>query len=532
MTPLAEPEPEMKVRGRVLVRAVVAMVVAALVVVAAAGRVGWRSPSVAAAVMVVVAWALGELFTLGLERFVGLRYLHRARPSRRAGAMLIAGVALLVVNLVVLAIVHGHHRALETVAVIGVLAGGLIAVVAFLLRVFSVFTTVSTIGVVLGVASLVVVLAVTSGFEREFQDKVLALNAHLIVQPYGDSDVDGPEIREIESRLAGMPGVVRMARFVFSAGEVMVGRVGANLKGIDLAQGADDLRHALVEGRVDDLAAPASCALLAGTPRKTSIDVGRIALGTELAHRLRLKLGDCVSIMVPFSTAAGEAPPSYLFKVVGLFRMGFHEYDTRLAYVSLADAGRLANARRLVSGVELRFTDPILALGSVKEVKRRLGSPHRIIDWKDLNHNLFMALTMQKVIISLLLVLIIVVAAFNIIASLTMIVLSKVPEIAILKSMGARSSMVARVFLIGGAMVGAVGTGFGIGYGLLVCLLAQIYGYPLDPKVYLIGELPVRVAPAEIAGVAAATLVICFLATLYPSLRASRLRAVDGLRYG
>jgi lipoprotein-releasing system permease protein len=141
---------------------------------------------------------------------------------------------------------------------------------------------------------------------------------------------------------------------------------------------------------------------------------------------------------------------------------------------------------------------------------------------------------MQKVIISLLLVLIIVVAAFNIIASLTMIVLSKVPEIAILKSMGARSSMVARVFLIGGAMVGAVGTGFGIGYGLLVCLLAQIYGYPLDPKVYLIGELPLPGggAPAEIGGVAAATLVICFLATLYPSIRASRLRAVDGLRYG
>ena len=142
-----------------------------------------------------------------------------------------------------------------------------------------------------------------------------------------------------------------------------------------------------------------------------------------------------------------------------------------------------------------------------------------------------MALTMQKVIISLLLVLIIVVAAFNIIASLTMIVLSKVREIAILKSMGARSSMVARIFLIGGITVGSVGTGLGIGYGLLVCLLARLYGYPLDPKVYLIGQLPVQIAPAEITGVAAATLGICFLATLYPSLRASRLRAVDGLRY-
>jgi lipoprotein-releasing system permease protein len=154
-----------------------------------------------------------------------------------------------------------------------------------------------------------------------------------------------------------------------------------------------------------------------------------------------------------------------------------------------------------------------------------------VIDWKELNHNLFMALTMQKVIISLLLVLIIVVAAFNIIASLTMIVLSKVREIAILKSMGARSSMVARIFVVGGTTVGAVGTGLGIAYGLLVCVLARLYGYPLDPKVYLIGQLPVRIAPIEVVAVAGATLSICLLATLYPSLRASRLRAVDGLRY-
>ena len=476
-------------------------------------------------------WCLTELFLLGLERLVGLRYLHRGRRSRARWSALIGGVALLAASFILFVWSRGRWRVVETVAVIGVLAGGLAAVVAFLLRVFSVFTTVSTMGVVLGVASLVVVLAVTSGFEREFQDRVLALNAHLIVQTYGETDLDGPEIQEIEKRLRGMPGVVRMAKFLFSAGEVMVGRVGANLKGIDLRQGADDLRRALIAGSVDDLAAPASCPLPSGTPRKTSTEVGRIAIGAELAHKLRVRLGDCVSIMVPFSAGAGEAPFSSRFKVVALFRMGFNEYDTRLAYVSLADAHRLANARRLVSGVELRFADPMMALASVKEVKRRLEGPYRVIDWKELNHNLFMALTMQKVIISLLLVLIIVVAAFNIIASLTMIVLSKVPEIAILKSMGAPSSMVARVFLIGGVTVGAIGTGLGIGYGLLVCLLAQLYGYPLDPKVYLIGSLPVKVSPIELVGVAAATLSICLLATLYPSLRASRLRAVEGLRY-
>lgn len=500
-------------------------------VAAAILRPHWRSAVAAVAGGLAIAWGLGELFALGLERLVGLRYLHRGRRSPAARAALYAGILLMVQSGILLAATHGRNRFFETTAVIGLLLGGLVFVVGFLLRFFSVFTTVSTMGVVLGVASLVVVLAVTSGFEREFQDKVLALNAHLIVQTYGESDLESPEMAEIEKRLRGMPGVVRMAKFLFSAGEVMVGKVGANLKGIDLENGADDLRQALIKGRVEDLAAPASCPLPAGTPRKNSEAAGRIALGAELAHRLRLDVGDCVSIMVPFSAGVGEAPFSSRFKVVALFRMGFNEYDTRLAYVSLADAHRLANARRLVSGVELRFEDPLMALNAAKEVKRRLETPHRVIDWKELNHNLFMALTMQKVIISLLLVLIIVVAAFNIIASLTMIVLSKVREIAILKSMGAPSGMVARVFLIGGTTVGAIGTALGIGYGLLVCVLARVYGYPLDPKVYLIGSLPVKISPAELIAVAGATLAICFAATLYPSMRASRLRAVDGLRH-
>jgi lipoprotein-releasing system permease protein len=485
----------------------------------------------AGALALLLLLGLGEIFTLGLERFVGLRYLHRARRPRGTLGALAVSLGVVGLGFAIFFATRGRSRAGETVGVICVLVAALAVVVVFLLRAFSVFTTVSTMGVVLGVASLVVVLAVTSGFEHEFQDKVLALNAHLIVIPYGDVDIDSPEADRIADKLRGMPGVVRMAKFLFSAGEVMVGRIGANLKGIDLKEGADDLRRALIEGRVEDLEAPASCPLPEGSARKETTDVGRIVLGAELAHKLHLKVGGCVSIMVPFSSTGSTTPPSFLFKVVGLFRMGFNEYDTRLAYVSLADARKIANARGSVFGVELRFQDPMMALTMTKEVQRRLDAPYRVIDWKELNHNLFMALTMQKVIISLLLVLIIVVAAFNIIASLTMIVLSKVREIAILKSMGARASMVARIFLVGGTTVGAIGTSMGILYGLLVCALARLYGYPLDPKVYLIGELPVRITPSEVVAVAAATLGICFLSTLYPALRASRMRAVDGLRY-
>jgi lipoprotein-releasing system permease protein len=410
-----------------------------------------------------------------------------------------------------------------------ILAGGLLAVVGVLLRLLSVFTTVSTFGVVLGVASLIVVFGVTSGFEREFQDKVLALNAHLIVQAYGDADLD--ELDDIQKKLAGLPGVVGMAPFLFSAGEVMIGRVGANLKGVDLRLGANELRHALEHGSVEDLARPASCPLPGTSPPRATSDVGRIAIGSELARRLHVGVGDCVPIMVPFSSGATDMPVASLFKVTGTFRMGFNEYDTRIAYASMADAQRLASVKRLVSGVELRFADPMRALTVGPEVQARLGSPHHLVDWRELNGNLFKALQMQKIVIVLILVIIVVVAAFNIVSSLTMIVLSKVREVAILKSMGAASSMVARIFLIGGTTVGLLGTGLGIGYGLLVCLLARLYGYPLDPKVYLIGELPVQIRPGELVGVAVGTIVIAWVATLYPSLRASRMGAVEGLRY-
>jgi lipoprotein-releasing system permease protein len=438
------------------------------------------------------------------------------------------GGGLVAIGVVMFVAGHGRARIVETVGIIAILLGGKLLVVGLLLRLFSVFTTVSTMGVVLGVGALVVVFAVTSGFEREFQNKVLALNAHLIVQAYGDADLE--ELAQIQRRLVGMPNVVRMAPFLFSAGEVMIGRVGANLKGIDLRDGADDLRRTLVKGTVEDLERPASCPLPATTPRKTTEDVGRVAIGVELARKLRVGVGDCIPIMVPFSSGAADAPVAYQFKVVGLFRMGFNEYDTRIAYVSLTDAQRLASVRRLVSGVEIRFDDPALALSAGKEVQRRLGSPHHLVDWRELNQNLFRALEFQKVLIALILVIIIVVAAFNIVSSLTMIVLSKTREIAILKSMGGTSGLVSRVFLIGGTTVGMMGTGLGIAYGLLVCLLARLYGYSLDPKVYLIGELPVQLRPEELVGVAAATLVISWLATLYPSYRASRLRAVEGLR--
>jgi lipoprotein-releasing system permease protein len=442
-----------------------------------------------------------------------------------------------------------HSRALETAGVSLTLLGGLGLLLFVLLRIFSVFTTVSTMGVVLGVASLVVVLAVTSGFEREFEAKVRAVNAHLLVMTSAGPDYEDREraADEYMRKLADLPGLAHMSKFAMSMGEVLIGKVGATLKGIDLENPGTELGQALIAGKLADLARPAHCNVgpswakdNAGAAGEVKNEagvgedfVGRIVLGAELAHRIHAQLGDCIAVVVPFSGREIDAQPiSFAFEVVGLFRLGFHEYDTRLAYVNMPDARRMGEARPLLFGVELRFSDPRRALHAEGEIVARVGYEPHIVDWQTLNQNMFAALEMQKVIIALFLMIIIVVAAFNIVASLTMIVLAKVREMAILSAMGARRRALMRLFVVAGSLVGFVGVGLGIAYGLGICGLAAFYGYPLDPKVYAIAQLPVEVTLRELLAVAGSTQVVCVLATLYPALRAGRLQVVDGLRYG
>ena len=475
--------------------------------------------------------SLALLLGFGFERFVGTRYLRRETASRVVRLGPYVAMAITLLDLLVILATRSHHRTVETFAVVIALVALLATILFLLLRLLSVFTTVSTVGVMLGVASLVVVLSVTSGFEREFQEKVQSVNAHLIVTSYGlERDVEEAEreAEKVRAEMAGFPGLLRMSRFSFTAGEVMIGKIGANLKGVEVSEGVPELRRALVAGSVDDLNRPATCP---GGEASADGMVGRLILGQDLAHRVHAAVGDCIQVLVPFSGGFESTPSAYVFRVVGISSFGFQEYDARLAFIPLEDAKRLGNARQSIFGVEMRFTDPMVALRVEEEVEARLGPDRRIIDWKTLNKNLFMALAMQKIIISLLLVLITVVAAFNILASLTLVVLSKVSEVAILAAMGARRGSLLRLFLVSGSIVGFVGTGLGILYGLAMCGLAALYGYPLDPKVYLIARLPVEVSVREILLVAGATQIICLLATLYPAKRASRQQVVDGLKY-
>jgi lipoprotein-releasing system permease protein len=219
------------------------------------------------------------------------------------------------------------------------------------------------------------------------------------------------------------------------------------------------------------------------------------------------------------------------FKVVGIVHAGFDDYDRRLAYISLGDAQALLGGQDYVTGVELRVDDPERAHVVAKVLLDELGgSPMRTIDWEELNRNLFTAVRTQKIILVIFVTLIVLVAALNIIAALVVLVIDKTREVAILKSMGLPPGGAARIFQIAGLSIGGIGTFMGLGLGLLLCAIVSRFGYALDPHVYLIDTLPVRVSYVEIATTIGVTILLCFIATLYPARRASQLAPVDGLR--
>ncbi|HMI91258.1 MAG TPA: FtsX-like permease family protein, partial [Polyangiales bacterium] len=272
--------------------------------------------------------------------------------------------------------------------------------------------------------------------------------------------------------------------------------------------------------------------------RAVSVQLPGIVIGVTLAETLGIHVGDLVKIISPLTgldtslwRPDGGKPASRDFKVIGIFEAGFQEYDSRLVYMDLYEAQIFQDQGDTVVGVELRLDDIDRAGDIALRLERELGGgPFHTMDWKELNHNLFTALEVQKVMLSLVIATIILVAAFNVIATLIMIVLEKRREVAILKAMGARDSAVLQIFLVQGAAIGIVGTAIGLVLGGAVCAYLSVFEFPLDPKVYLINHLPVRTSPVEFVITVVIALLICVTATLIPSYWAARLLPADGIR--
>jgi lipoprotein-releasing system permease protein len=408
----------------------------------------------------------------------------------------------------------------------------------------SLITLLSVLGVVLGVAVLDCVLAVMTGFEIDLRDKILGANAHVVVMRYGGGMVaDDALLQKIE----GVPGVVHAAPFAYS--EMMLrartGTTGIIFKGVDpLRTGevtavrdqlrlgpkgplpTDEDRRALFEG----LGMPVP----GGGPDGDEALPG-LVIGDELADELQLSVGEKVQVVNPVGNGVGmlgmPTPRFRSFRIAGVFHSGMYEYDTKWTYAALPAAQDFLELGDTVTGVEVRVSDIDDVEHVSRELEDALGYPFYARHWRNLNQALFEALAMEKVVMSLILGMIIVVAGLLIISNLYMMVLTKRREIAILKAMGASSATVLRVFVAIGAVIGVVGAGIGTGLGYAGCRFLAWYQWPLETDVYYLSSLPVVIEPENFVLVAVMALAVCLMATVYPAYRAAALDPVEGLRY-
>lgn len=515
----------------------------------------------------------------------------------------------------------------------------------------SVGTLFAILGVALGVAALATVMSVTGGFQAQFRDKVLGVNAHVLVLKYSS---DFREYRDVMKVVEKQPGVIGVGPFTINPMMVTHGTktaTGVLLKGVDpeLMPKVLDVPNHVVEpadhqivglrrpgaappkplngtfgsslpalpplptasgsaapapsfekdeqGRPlsviraikkdieaadarkngqpveakpakkdvdedDDVTTlPKTAPHGATTPEggfKSELpdadddlpddivpdpcgkgsDVAKLPgaiIGRSLAKNLELKLGDCLQVTSPtigYSYSGGmmRPPVAKQFRVIAIFEAGFDQYDSKLVYVDLYEAQAFYDMGDSVTGVEMKVSDIDEAKRIAHEIDVRLDNGmYHTMDWEELNHGLFTALKIQQIGMSAVLALIIVVAAFTVIATLIMVVLDKKKEIAVLKAMGATDEAILRIFLYQGGVIGLVGTGLGLAIGVVFCLTLRDR-FPLDPKVYFISKLPVEVRPAEFLLTGAIAIAICLLATVAPALYAAWLRPTDGFR--
>ena len=397
-------------------------------------------------------------------------------------------------------------------------------------------TWISVGGVALGVMALIVVIAVMSGFGKDLRDKILGTNSHIVVTNITRTGMEDYEA--IIEKVIKAEGVNAAAPFILNQVMLTYGgnAMGVVVRGLDpeLEAGVSDLEKNLVQGSLEMLGGPAKST---GKPRRAGI-----ILGKELARRLGVQRDDVVSMVAPASrvTPMGLIPKIKLFKVVGFFESGMFEYDSNLAFISISSAQKFFSMKGKVSGIEIRVEDIEQADQVAAEIQQSLGFPYYARDWMQMNKNLFSALRLEKIVMFIILILIILVAAFNIVSTLFMVVMEKNKEIAILKSMGASRSSIMKIFSYQGLIIGIVGTAVGCVGGFtvvpnlneIVGFIEDLFGITAFPSdVYYLDTIPSDIQYFDAFLIVVFSIVICFLASLYPAWRASRLDPVEGLRY-
>jgi len=399
----------------------------------------------------------------------------------------------------------------------------------------SLISFISLLGVVIGVATLDIVLAVMTGFEQDLRQKILGMNPHIVVVSYAGPVADDPALVE---RVRQTDGVLAAAPFIYGQAMLSVGRsaAGVVVRGIDPAKAGAvvDVERHLQSGTLAELGRMHSVTL-PPEEGKGKVELPGLLIGGELARQLGVAAGDVLTLISPLGTPGptGMVPRMKRFVLVGVFDSGMFDYDTTLAYMAVADAQRFFEMKDGITGIEVRVRDVYDARAVARRIETTLGGfPYRARDWMEVNRNLFSALKLEKVVYGIVLCLIVVVAAFNILATLTMVVKEKRRDIAILKSMGGSSGSIGRIFILNGALIGVAGTVLGNLLGLAGCWILARYQFVELPKdVFLVTTLPVKLDPLNFAVVAAVSMAICVIAAVSPARRAASLVPVEVIRY-
>jgi lipoprotein-releasing system permease protein len=392
----------------------------------------------------------------------------------------------------------------------------------------SVITLISTLGVLLGVMVLTMTLAIMTGFEEDLRARILGLHPHLRVSNHlGTGIIDKPD--DIVAAMKSDPRVedaaaVVQSQMLAASGDTLL---GVFARGVDAKSGSSTagIEKYVVEGSIDDMGKHVT---------SDGVELPTVMIGRELAGKLLVERGDTIRLMSPRFSASplGAMPRSRRFVVAALFDSGMIEYDGALVFMGIEDARALFGVGKIATGVEARLVHPYEAPEVAEALNERIGMPYWVEPWTEAHRNVFAALKLEKTAYFLVLLLIILVAAFTIVSTLYMVVMEKRRDIAVLKTMGAGDASIARIFVMKGLLIGGVGTTLGALFGWLGCLALGKYEFIHLPEgVFYVKTLPVRIDPENFAMVMAASMVICLGACLFPAWKASRVVPVDVLRY-
>jgi lipoprotein-releasing system permease protein len=394
----------------------------------------------------------------------------------------------------------------------------------------SLITVISILGVMIGVMTLNIVMAVMTGFEETLRDRLLGINAHIALIKSGDQLRD---YEKLVDQIRRENGVVAASPSIY--GQVML-TAGPRVAGV-VVRGVDpdrvneviDIQKYMTAGSLQNLKQPQSLRV----DDRTVLLPGLI-VGSRLANQLGVFPGSPLQVVSPLGspTAIGVIPKVRRFIVVGIFKTDMSEIDSTLVFMNLKDAQKFFELEDAATNIEIRVKDVYQARQIADDIQRQLGFPYFAEDWSRLWPNLFSALRLEKTVYFLVLLLMVLVGAFNIVSTLIMVVMEKRKDIAILQSMGATRESIRRIFLFKGCVIGVVGTTLGVLLGLAVCLLIQKYHFIELPKdVFLISTVPVRIYLSNYLLVAFASLLVCLLASIYPARQAAKLDPVEIIRY-